>query len=56
MSPAEFKDDLERTGDILEGATGRRVVGYRVAHEAIGPRICGLWKHWLSRVMSTIPA
>jgi polysaccharide deacetylase family protein (PEP-CTERM system associated) len=37
MSPAEFKDDLARTRDILEGATGRRVVGYRVAHQVIGP-------------------
>jgi polysaccharide deacetylase family protein (PEP-CTERM system associated) len=37
MSPAEFKYDLSRTRDILENATGRRVVGYRVAHQVIGP-------------------
>ncbi|MGH7658051.1 MAG: polysaccharide deacetylase family protein, partial [Gemmatimonadales bacterium] len=37
MTPAEFRDDLARTRESLENASGTRVVGYRVADEWFGP-------------------
>jgi polysaccharide deacetylase family protein (PEP-CTERM system associated) len=33
MTPEEFRDDLRRSREALERAAGRRVLGYRVAHE-----------------------
>jgi polysaccharide deacetylase family protein (PEP-CTERM system associated) len=33
MTPVEFRDDLERSREAIQGATGRPVHGYRVAHE-----------------------
>lgn len=33
MTPEEFREDLLRSREALERAAGRRVVGYRVAHE-----------------------
>ncbi len=31
LTPAEFRDDLARTRDVLERATGRRIIGHRAA-------------------------
>jgi len=36
MSPAELRDDLRRTREALERATGRRVLGHRMPH-FLGP-------------------
>lgn len=33
MTPVEFKEDLERSREVIQAATGRPVHGYRVAHE-----------------------
>jgi polysaccharide deacetylase family protein (PEP-CTERM system associated) len=33
MTPGEFRDDLRRARDAIERATGRRVLGYRIAHQ-----------------------
>ncbi len=33
MTPDEFREDLVRSREALERAAGRRVLGYRVAHE-----------------------
>jgi len=41
MSPAEFRDDLRRAREALERASGKQVVGYRVAHEWFTPQ--DLW-------------
>jgi polysaccharide deacetylase family protein (PEP-CTERM system associated) len=40
MGPSEFRDDLQRSKDALERASGRRVIGHRVPH-FLGPR--DLW-------------
>lgn len=37
MSPLEFRDDLRRAREALERASGKQVVGYRVAHESFAP-------------------
>lgn len=37
MTPGEFRDDLARTRESLENASGTRVVGYRVADQWFGP-------------------
>jgi polysaccharide deacetylase family protein (PEP-CTERM system associated) len=36
MGPSEFRDDLQRSRESLERASGRRVIGHRVPH-FIGP-------------------
>jgi polysaccharide deacetylase family protein (PEP-CTERM system associated) len=41
MSPAEFREDLARTREALQRASGRRVLGYRVADDWFGP--ADLW-------------
>jgi len=41
MSPSEFADDLERARAAIERASGRRVLGYRVAGEWLSER--DLW-------------
>jgi polysaccharide deacetylase family protein (PEP-CTERM system associated) len=41
MTPGEFREDLARSRAALERATGRRVLGYRVAHEWFSP--ADLW-------------
>jgi polysaccharide deacetylase family protein (PEP-CTERM system associated) len=41
MTPAEFREDLARSREALERAGGRRVLGYRVAHEWFSP--ADLW-------------
>ena len=41
MTPGEFVDDLARAREALERASGRRVHGYRVAHESLRPE--DLW-------------
>jgi len=41
MTPAEFRDDLRRSREAIERATGIRVVGYRVARGHLGP--ADLW-------------
>lgn len=41
MTPGEFRDDLLRSKEALENASGRRVRGYRVAHEWLTPE--DLW-------------
>ncbi len=40
MGPSEFRDDLQRSRESLEKASGRRVVGHRVPH-FLGPK--DLW-------------
>jgi polysaccharide deacetylase family protein (PEP-CTERM system associated) len=40
MSPAELREDLQRSREALERATGRRVLGHRVPH-FLGPK--DLW-------------
>jgi len=37
MTPEEFVDDLDRARDSIQRATGRRVMGYRVAGEWLRP-------------------
>jgi polysaccharide deacetylase family protein (PEP-CTERM system associated) len=37
MSPSEFRDDLQRAREALERAGGKKVIGYRVAHEWFTP-------------------
>ncbi len=37
MAPSEFKDDLARSREALERAGGKKVIGYRVAHEWFTP-------------------
>src|SRR5438128_2118113 len=41
MTPAEFRDDLARARTALEQASGRRILGYRVAHQWFAPK--DLW-------------
>ncbi len=41
MSPKEFRDDLARTREVLEKASGKRVLGYRMADDWLGPE--DLW-------------
>jgi polysaccharide deacetylase family protein (PEP-CTERM system associated) len=41
MSPAEFRDDLKRSHEALEKASGQKVIGYRVAHQWLRPQ--DLW-------------
>jgi polysaccharide deacetylase family protein (PEP-CTERM system associated) len=41
MTPAEFKDDLARSREVLERACGRRVIGYRLANGWFQPQ--DLW-------------
>jgi polysaccharide deacetylase family protein (PEP-CTERM system associated) len=41
MTPAEFREDLARSRAALEAASGRRVLGYRVAHQWFTP--ADLW-------------
>ncbi|PYQ09937.1 MAG: hypothetical protein DMH00_12190 [Acidobacteria bacterium] len=36
LSPAEFEEDLTRSGEILEEITGRRPAGYRAARWSLG--------------------
>ena len=37
LTPEEFRDDLRRSRQALERASGRRVDGYRIAHGWFGP-------------------
>ena len=37
MSPASFWEDIQRSREALENATGRAVLGYRVADRWLGP-------------------
>ena len=37
LTPPEFREDLTRSREALERATGRRVVGYRIGHGWFGP-------------------
>jgi len=37
MTPGEFRDDVLRSREALEKASGKRVLGYRVAHEWLKP-------------------
>ena len=37
MSPLEFREDLRRAREALERASGKQVLGYRVAHEWFTP-------------------
>ena len=37
MTPGEFRDDVIRSREAIERATGTRVVGYRIARGHIGP-------------------
>jgi polysaccharide deacetylase family protein (PEP-CTERM system associated) len=37
MTPGEFRDDVQRSRDALESAAGKRVLGYRVAHNWLSP-------------------
>ena len=37
MTPSEFREDLRRSREAIERATGIRVVGYRVARGHLGP-------------------
>ena len=41
MTPGEFRDDLLRSREALEKASGKRVLGYRVAHNWLHP--ADLW-------------
>lgn len=41
MTPEEFREDLRRSREALEQASGRRVMGYRVAHDWLQPE--DLW-------------
>ena len=41
MSPGEFRDDLARAREVIEAASRRRVLGYRVAHRWFRPE--DLW-------------
>jgi polysaccharide deacetylase family protein (PEP-CTERM system associated) len=41
LAPSEFRDDLARAREAIERASGRRVVGYRVAHSWF--RLPDLW-------------
>jgi polysaccharide deacetylase family protein (PEP-CTERM system associated) len=41
MTPAEFREDLARSRDALELASGRRVIGYRAARRLTAP--ADLW-------------
>ena len=41
QSPAAFRDDVRRSKDLLESATGRRVDGYRAPSYSVTPRT--LW-------------
>ncbi len=41
LSPAEFRDDLRRSREALERASGTRIHGYRIAHGWFGPQ--DLW-------------
>lgn len=43
FSPAEFRDDVIRAREALERASGKRVVGYRVAEGWLTP--ADLWAH-----------
>lgn len=36
MTPAEFREDVQRSREAIERATGERVVGYRIARGRIG--------------------
>ena len=38
MTPAEFRDDVQRSREAIERATGTRVVGYRIARGHVRPR------------------
>jgi polysaccharide deacetylase family protein (PEP-CTERM system associated) len=37
MTPAEFREDLARSREALERASGMKVLGYRVAQQGFGP-------------------
>lgn len=37
MTPGEFREDLHRSREAIERATGIRVIGYRIARGHIGP-------------------
>ena len=37
MTPGEFRDDVRRSREALEKASGKRVLGYRVAHNWLTP-------------------
>ncbi len=41
MTPGEFREDLQRSREAIERATGIRVIGYRVARGRLGPK--DLW-------------
>src|SRR5579883_1964819 len=41
LTEAEFRDELRRSRDLVEGASGRQVYGYRVADHRLGPQ--DLW-------------
>jgi polysaccharide deacetylase family protein (PEP-CTERM system associated) len=41
MTPGEFREDLLRSRDAIERATGTRVIGYRIARGHLGP--ADLW-------------
>ena len=41
MTPAEFREDLQRSREAIERATGTRVIGYRVARGHLG--LADLW-------------
>ena len=41
MTPGEFREDLRRSREAIERATGIRVIGYRVARGHFGPK--DLW-------------
>lgn len=40
MTPSEFREDLAHSRAALESVTGKRVLGYRVAHEWFKPEDC----------------
>ena len=37
MTPGEFREDLQRSREAIERATGIRVIGYRIARGHLGP-------------------
>ncbi len=37
MTPGEFREDLQRSREAIERATGTKVVGYRIARGHLGP-------------------
>jgi len=41
MTPAEFREDLQRSREAIERATGTRVIGYRIARGYLG--LSDLW-------------